>query len=123
MKALRSVDVLASSYEGVFPADQARRIARTVRRQVVCARRSIPAPRRPVTRSQRRILEHALGLDRSATAYRNRYTTGPLCDNWSEVLDLVDRGFMEAGSAAGAFHTFHVTDAGRRELGEAGGAS
>lgn len=89
---------------------------------------SVGLDQRPlVTTEERRIMRHALGLDRAKVAYRNRYSAPASSDVLRTVESLTARGFMERGDDT----TFHVTPAGieavtlprEREKPETGAAS
>ena len=64
----------------------------------------------------RGILRHALGLSRSATAYRNHYVAGPGHDCMPELLALESSGFIERVPTPSFYASedivFRVTPAG-----------
>ena len=65
------------------------------------------------TLHQRRMLRHALGIDRSKESYRNHYCACP--DN-EDCRRLVELGLMEpvrTGLPLGDLQTFRVTAPGR----------
>lgn len=80
-----------------------------------------------VTPEERRIMRHALGLDRAKVAYRNGYGAPASGGALPTLESLTERGFMERGDGT----TFHVTPAGidavtlprEREKPEEGAAS
>lgn len=74
-----------------------------------------------MTPEERHILEHAVGWKHPRTPlYRNHFVSGPECDNWSTLLDLVSQGLMmgpiTTGPYSGGMATFRVTDLGLKAL-------
>ena len=70
-----------------------------------------------MTPTQLHIMQHTLGLDAygQGTFYRNRFVTGPDCDNYTDCRALVDAGFMvehPPRALFGGHSCFTVTDAG-----------
>lgn len=47
-----------------------------------------------ITKEQRHILRHALGLTRGDETYRNHFVTGEGSDNYDDCCALVDAGLM-----------------------------
>lgn len=76
-----------------------------------------------MTATQRRIIEHALGLPRAKAPYRNHFCTGRGSTNWADCRALCKAGMMrDAGKKGGVFggdHLFHVTSAGAAAVGAA----
>jgi hypothetical protein len=69
------------------------------------------------------ILQHALGVDQygRGTQYRNHYVSGPSCDGFADLRELVAMGLMVEHAPRELFggdYCFTVTDAGRRALRE-----
>lgn len=64
-----------------------------------------------LTTTQANILSHALGVAENAKtmrgSYRNYYSSGPLCDNWPVLLEMVELGLLHSGLS-----NFRVTKAG-----------
>ena len=73
-----------------------------------------------ISEQQRHVLRHALGLNRSAIAYRNYFCTGPGTDNYPVCMSLVGLGLMSRRETSGLFggdSVFHVTPAGLAAVG------
>lgn len=47
-----------------------------------------------ITEKHRKLLRHTLGLDQSATPYRNRFVAGDGHSDMPLIRDLVDWGYM-----------------------------
>lgn len=67
-----------------------------------------------ITPRQKRIMQHALGLDNSKIAYRNRYFAGPDSENYSNCVELCRIGFMHHSEEIPDLFT--VTDQGEHWL-------
>ena len=63
------------------------------------------------------IMRHALGLERSATSYRNHFVAGEGHADMPDILALVDAGFMAEATRPPILDesdcVFYVTPAGR----------
>lgn len=68
-----------------------------------------------ITPRQKKIMQHALGLDRQKVPYRNRYFAGPGHDRYDDCIELCKVGYMEADVLIPDLFT--VNDAGQRWLG------
>lgn len=68
-----------------------------------------------MTANQLHILRHSLGLDEKGHGkmYRNGFATGPLCDGYKDIKELVRLGFMQRGRVSYPNHYYHVTQAGK----------
>ena len=67
--------------------------------------------------SEKHILRHSLGLDRSRSEYRNRFVTGPGTDDFAHCEALVAPGLMirRGGSElTGGDYIYSVTEAGHK---------
>lgn len=71
-----------------------------------------------LTKSQRRAMLHALGLDRKPKSYRNRYHAPTGSTDAEMWTDLVAGGCAALVHVEGNLALFTVTDAGRAALEE-----
>jgi hypothetical protein len=71
-----------------------------------------------ITREQREIMEHALGLNNGKGPTRNSFASASDCDGYSDIMALVEMGLMKGGQIVpdGYLQRFHVTDAGKAFL-------
>ena len=68
------------------------------------------------TGEQIRIMKHALGLDREATAYRNHYCAAPGHLSWPDLMILEEEKFLLRVThppKEGEMETFMVTNEGK----------
>ena len=76
-----------------------------------------------MTGLQLHYMQHALGLDDygQGSWYRNRFTSGPECDGWEELCQLVELGLMERHEPRplfGGYYCFVVTESGKQHVRE-----
>jgi len=72
--------------------------------------------RSAITKNQKHILRHALGLTRGKQSYRNHFVTGPGSTDYTDCCALVANGYMwrTPGSfISGGDDVFTVTDEGK----------
>lgn len=72
-----------------------------------------------MTEAEREILNHALGLNRRESEYRNHFVTGPGSTDYPHCEALVAAGLMtkrEGNVLSGGDDIYSVTDAGRAAL-------
>lgn len=68
-----------------------------------------------VSQEQLDLMRHTVGLDWQAIPYRNYFFSGEECDGYSDLVDLVNMGFMTSRESTGTPNTmFHLTDKGCR---------
>lgn len=75
-----------------------------------------PPTGRDLTKAQRHILRHSLGLTRGKREYRNHFVTGPGSKDHDDCMALTEMGLMtrRAGNElSGGDDVFTVTDAGK----------
>lgn len=75
-----------------------------------------------VTKEQLKILYHALGINllkpNDPPGWRNYYSTGPGCNTWADVQQMVAGGFMvQSSPVIGDLEVFIVTTKGWQFLG------
>jgi hypothetical protein len=71
-----------------------------------------------VTKRQREILSHSLGLTTGTSPFRNHFAAGLGSPDHRAILTLVRAGLMTPGDAIpGGLQYFHVTEAGRGAIG------
>lgn len=76
-----------------------------------------------VTKAQLHYMQHALGLDSygQGSWYRNHFVSGPGCDGWEALCQLVELGLMkrhEPRPLFGGDYCFVVTEEGKRHVRE-----
>lgn len=76
-----------------------------------------------LTKKQLHYMQHALGLDDYGQGrwYRNHFVSGPECDHWNELCQLVELGLMkrhEPRPLFGGDSCFVVTEEGKRYVQE-----
>jgi len=81
------------------------------------AEQAKPDEARGLTKDQRHILRHSLGLNYGRKMYRNHFVTGEGSTNYADCMALVEMGLMtrRAGNPiTGGDDVFFVTDAGKK---------
>jgi hypothetical protein len=73
-----------------------------------------------LTGQMRRVMRHALGLDRAKKSYRNRYSAANGTTAFGVWTELVMYGLAELVHAEGNLTTFRVSDAGRKAIDQEG---
>lgn len=72
-----------------------------------------------ITTQHRKLLRHTLGLDQSATSYRNRFVAGEGHSDMPLIRELVDGGYMAERKlpdwCSEGDRLFMATDAGKQE--------
>jgi hypothetical protein len=78
-----------------------------------------------VTKAQLHYMQHAFGLDDygQGSWYRNHFVSGPGCDNWEALCQLVELGMMVRHEPRPLFggddsYCFVVTEEGKRYVRE-----
>ena len=72
-----------------------------------------------MTKEQREIIRHALGLNRSYSEYRNHFVTGPESTDYPHCEALVAAGLMTkilGNELSGGDDIYSVTDEGRAAM-------
>jgi hypothetical protein len=67
-----------------------------------------------LTKKEKELLRHTLGLNYNPKSYRNHFAADPLTEDYRICLDLEEKGLMRQGRTnENKLVYFHATDAGR----------
>jgi hypothetical protein len=71
-----------------------------------------------ITKQERELLRHALGLDYQTEPFRNHFVSGTRCDNFKDLEKLVELGLMtkrkDPFDEVNQSFVFHVTEKGKK---------
>lgn len=74
-----------------------------------------------MSKKERHILQHALGISNGGKEYRNHFVAGEGSTDYPHCESLVEKGYMtrrDGSPLTGGDYVYFVTDAGRQALKE-----
>lgn len=70
-----------------------------------------------ITKNQKRMMEHALGLNYEKAPFRNKYCTYSVDSEWEELKELGLAGCHITISGKTTYYFYYVTEKGQEQLG------